>query len=510
MLLKHKAISYRSLTKSPAIGDSPATAGGTDLLSSARSRSVREKTANLLSQIIFVSTLGLILLTALPYGTDGTPWEMLFECAVYALGVLWLIEGMIRKSWRLSRLSLALPIVALLILALVQTIPVSGWIVSADLYETRLFVFKLLALTLAGVLINQYCSSRTRLRALIHTIIVVGVACALFGILRQTTQHSTGFILPGLNPQEGYAQFLNTNHFAFLMEMALGLVLGLLAGGAVGADRVLIYFAAAAPMWVAVILSTSRGGILSISAQLIFIVLLCGKVRTSELGPEQTTGVLGWLWNISSSPLFRAVMTVVLLVAISFTIFWVGGEPLSKRLQAIQISGTTINEEEANTAEVNVRDNSNRTDIWKATLRLIAANPILGVGFGGYFVAIPEYHDASGVSVPREAHNDYLELLASGGLMAGALGAWFLILLVRRSRRNFWSADPFRRAACFGALAGLFAIAIHSFVDFGLHITINALVFTALAIIATIEPDSPVESAESRVKSLESRVRSND
>jgi O-antigen ligase len=460
---------------------------GTENTEDAKRKTGKNFPHRLLDRTIFVALLGIIALTALPYGADGTRWETPFECIVYALGVLWLVEGLMRKSWRVSGLSLAIPVVGIILLALIQTIPMSARIVSADPYETRLFVFKLLALVLAGVLMNQYCSSNSRLRALIHTIIAIGMASALFGILRQTTQQSPGFILPALNPQEGYAQFINTNHFAFLMEMALGLVLGLLAGGAVRPDRVLIYLAMAVPMWLAVILSGSRGGILSIFAQLIFIGLLCGKVRPSEHRPEQMGDVLSWLWRISSSPVFRVVMTVVLLSVISFTILWVGGEPLSRRFQAIQVSGgvTSINEE-AGTAEVIVRENTNRSDIWKATLRLIAANPVMGIGFGGYFAAIPEYHDASGVSVPRQAHNDYLELLASGGLIGGILGASFIFLLVRQSRRCLRSRDPFRRAACFGALAGLFAVAIHSFVDFGLHITINALVLTALAIIATV------------------------
>ena len=64
--------------------------------------------------------------------------------------------------------------------------------------------------------------------------------------------------------------------------------------------------------------------------------------------------------------------------------------------------------------------------------------------------------------------------------------------LIKRAREQLRSTDQFRRAACFGALVGLFGVACHSLVDFGLHITINALVFTALVAIATL--NSPVKS----------------
>src|SRR3989449_11657885 len=87
---------------------------------------------------------------------------------------------------------------------------------------------------------------------------------------------------------------------------------------------------------------------------------------------------------------------------------------------------------------------------------------------------------------PLAAHNEYLELLASGGLIGGALGTWFVIVLIKCAREQLRrSRDPFRRAACFGALVGLFGVAIHSLVDFGPHDTVNALVFTALVVIST-------------------------
>jgi hypothetical protein len=46
------------------------------------------------------------------------------------------------------------------------------------------------------------------------------------------------------------------------------------------------------------------------------------------------------------------------------------------------------------------------------------------------------------------------------------------------------SQDVYYRAACLGALTGMFGVVVHSFVDFGLHITINALLFLTLLVIA--------------------------
>ena len=59
---------------------------------------------------------------------------------------------------------------------------------------------------------------------------------------------------------------------------------------------------------------------------------------------------------------------------------------------------------------------------------MFAAHPFLGVGLGGYWIGITAYHDASGLMTPQEAHNDYLELLSSGGLIGFAIGVWFVVV----------------------------------------------------------------------------------
>ena len=107
---------------------------------------------------------------------------------------------------------------------------------------------------------------------------------------------------------------------------------------------------------------------------------------------------------------------------------------------------------------------------------------------GAYWVAVPAFHDASGKMTPQEAHNDYLEILASGGLVGFALVVWFGWMVSKRIRENLNAPHRFRRAACYGATIGMAGVAVHSLLDFGLHTIINALVFTTLIVIATSKP----------------------
>jgi predicted permease len=87
-------------------------------------------------------------------------------------------------------------------------------------------------------------------------------------------------------------------------------------------------------------------------------------------------------------------------------------------------------------------------------------------------------------------------LLASGGLVGTAIGIWFIVNVVRKTRRNLRSENRFRRAASLGATIGIIGVAVHSLADFGLHLIVNALVFTTLIVIATARANWNARAAE--------------
>jgi O-antigen ligase len=453
--------------------------------------------AGVLSKVIFSSLVALIVLTAIPYGTSQAWWKALFVCAIFTLAILWLIEGLISDVWLKDSWPLALPLAALALFSLIQTlpfgtqstnpagIPFAPWnAISADPYQTRFFALKLLALTIAGVLLFRYGSTERRLRTMINVVIGVAVASAIFGIVRQTTQSSALFGLPFLPPDLGYGQFINRNHFAFLMEMSLGLILGLLLGGGVKREQALIYFAALLSLWTGLVLCGSRGGLIALLAQVIAAALLFSVVVRKGNSTEPQSRVL----RIVRSLPVRVTLILVLIVGLVFGTVWLGGDRLATRIEQ------SPNEFSADTSDL--RPAVSRSEIWKASWKLFRAHPILGVGMGGYWAAIPRFHDASGTMTPQEAHNDYLELLASGGLVGLALGVWFAVVVFKRTRENLRSPNRFRRAACLGAAIGIAGVAVHSLVDFGLHTIVNALVFTTLIVIATCK--APWGSARAR------------
>jgi len=456
--------------------------------------------ADTVEQGIFYVLLAFIALSAVPYGTVEPWWQGLFELVVFALAALSLIEGFLSRSYKYSTYRILLPLVALALFGLIQTIPLGvdndlsqrisvkvWWTLSADPHGTRLWVTRMMCLILVAALLLRHTSSQRRLRSLIYLVIGVAAASALFGLARKTMQHDAGFILPHLMPGLGYGQFINNNHFAFLMELALGLLLGLMVAGGVRRERLLIYAGLSLLLAMSLVLSNSRGGILSMLCQVIFVTTVFPAVRHVRSTSNK------WVRLIGTSRLLRTCLVVCLVTTMSVGIVWVGGDSLLGRLEVIP--------GEVSSREGGSRWGDRRIDIWRASWSLVKAHPVVGVGMGGYWTAISQYHNASGEMTPRRAHNDYLELLASGGLIGVALAAWFVFGLVKPVRTQLRSNDRFRRAAAFGALVGLEGVAVHSLVDFGLHTTIIAILAVVLLVIATADVPSEKSVSPRRIGS---------
>ena len=428
----------------------------------------------LLNKLVFSALVLLIVLTPIPYGTVEPWWKAAFVCAVFVICIFALIEN----PTYIPGKKVLLPMLALSALAFIQTLSLGTrteanlqvWnAISADPYQTRFFALQLLSLTTFLALLYRYASSERRVRLLVYTVLVIAVVSAVFGILRQTTQQQTGFLLPLLRPKQGYGQFINKNHFAYLMEMAFGLGLGIILGGGVKRDRAMIYVALLFPIWTALVLANSCGGVLAMITQIVVAVLFLTSVRGLSEGYQ--------LQKITQSAALRAVLLVVLFVGIVFGTLWMGGDRLASNFEGASSEFTSDTS----------RQGASRNEIWRASLKMFAAHPILGAGLGGYWIGITAFHDASGLMTPQEAHNDYLELLSSGGVIGLALGVWFVVMVVKKARENFVEGSGYMRAVRFGAILGIAGVAAHSLVDFGLHIMTNAVVFLILIMIATTE-----------------------
>jgi O-antigen ligase len=160
------------------------------------------------------------------------------------------------------------------------------------------------------------------------------------------------------------------------------------------------------------------------------------------------------------------------MVVVAFgAVTWLGGENALTRLLG------SINTDDPTTG---------RAHFWAVTVDIIKTHPLLGIGLGAFSVVYTGYDSRNGLFRLEQAHNDYLQVLSDGGIVGAALGLFFVISLFRLGFARRESHDDFRRGVATGALAGCFAVLVHSFFDFTLHTPSNALLFLILAGLATM------------------------
>ncbi len=142
---------------------------------------------------------------------------------------------------------------------------------------------------------------------------------------------------------------------------------------------------------------------------------------------------------------------------------------------------------------------NDRLDVYRQSLALWLRFPWLGTGLATFREAFPmvETPSLSGVSYDH-AHNDYLELLVTTGVVGAAvlaLGALALVLRLAAVAREGERGED--RAAGLAALGALAAVAVHSLFDFGLSMPANA---ATLAILCGAALAAPRQGSRDRRK----------
>ncbi|HWQ14436.1 MAG TPA: O-antigen ligase family protein, partial [Roseiflexaceae bacterium] len=137
-----------------------------------------------------------------------------------------------------------------------------------------------------------------------------------------------------------------------------------------------------------------------------------------------------------------------------------------------------------------------RRVIWRETLPLVRDVWLAGAGTGTYATAMVFYQRTGREYAFNQAHNEYLQTAAEGGLLVflplAVAAVAFARLAARRLRAD--RSGVYRLRA--GALAGLAAALVQSCWETGLRLPANALLAAVLAAIAVHDPVAPPASGE--------------
>jgi putative inorganic carbon (HCO3(-)) transporter len=106
-----------------------------------------------------------------------------------------------------------------------------------------------------------------------------------------------------------------------------------------------------------------------------------------------------------------------------------------------------------------------RLPLMATASRIIADNPLLGVGANNYTAALPDYASTHHSDFLYTVHNQYLLVWAETGLVGLAAFLWFLIATIRRGFEGWKRSDPLLALLALGFTAALVGQMVHMQVD---------------------------------------------
>jgi len=215
-----------------------------------------------------------------------------------------------------------------------------------------------------------------------------------------------------MGPGGYFGPFVYRNQFAAFLEALLPIAI---LAAIDDRRRMIWWIAAAAAMFASVVAAGSRAGT-AISFTLLFLVPAAASIR-------------GWISRV----VFLRFAAAVLVSAAVLT-FVAGWETIWARFQE-------------------PHPYSLREDLVRSTLDMIAARPWTGWGLGTWSTAYPAYARFDDGSFVNQAHNDWLQWAAEGGIPLLLLMLWVVWRAAGPAWRSLWGI-------------GILAVFVHALLDY--------------------------------------------
>jgi O-antigen ligase/tetratricopeptide (TPR) repeat protein len=439
--------------------------------------------------ILFIIFLSVLIFAPLAFGTVE-PWS-LAVMEIISMAALWayLLSAAKKDGWSLYEAPGITPLLCLVCYILAQIIPmpaefirlispstyavyagsagVTGqltWIpISVHPKATLSEFMRIASYAAFYILTVQLLAKGKYLKRTVGVIVFFGAALAIYAMFQAFMPNGKIYWFREVVTGSIFGPFANKNHYAGLMAMMTPVALGLFIAlkpvvvyeslrdrivemlGHKQLNNHILVGMAAALMAVSLFLTLSRGGIISLCAAIAFFYLL---VLLRKGGKKL------------SVPALLISIIAVLIVG------WFGWTPIFSRFHQL----TTLDLTNAGSLD--------RTELWGNGIAIIKDFPVTGSGFGSFSSVYPQYATKWADMQVFNAHNDYIELVAEGGVIALVLAIWFVCAVFYRAVRIIPERkDLYSVCIYMGSLAGIFAMLVFSLLDFNMHIGSNGLFF---------------------------------
>jgi O-antigen ligase len=289
---------------------------------------------------------------------------------------------------------------------------------------------------------------------------------AVFGLIYAATSNDKLYwIRPSLEQARAFGPYLNPTNFAGVMEMATPWLAGCALANwrRTRGDR----------------LTELRAPMLAAGAVLCLTSALATASKASAVLLTVSLTLLGWA-AVRGRRRKLALLGAVLLLCAG-AVLTLRSTKLGERVEQF------LDLTEGGYSELG------RVVAWRASLPMLSDYAAVGCGFGSFRDVFPRYVPTGEALRWQQVHNDYLELLIEGGVVAGALLAWLIWAYWSRVLRGTrWRSEAGPNLEAIGLVLGLLSLSVHAFFDFNHQIPANALLFVTLAAMAMARSERAV------------------
>lgn len=312
----------------------------------------------------------------------------------------------------------------------------------------------LIAVVVFTVVVEVYRRPE-QVRRLLLAVTCAGGAVAAIGLAQRLTSASGIYwFFPTPTGVADAGPFVNHNHYAQYLNLSIGAAMGLLvltlrglhlhrdwtapdlaaALREPGARGAWLYAVVVVGGVVAVFLSMSRGGMISLLVAAVFATVLLARKQNVRHG--------GWVF-------------VVLMLVAFVGVLYAGFDAVYDRLAAIK------NHPDAT---------GGRLQIVQDVLAVWRKYPVAGTGLGTHAYVFPSYDRSGSPILAAHAENEYAQALEETGAGGLALVLAFAAIVWANFARAARARRPRVCVAAIGLGYGLLAVMVHSLSDFGQHV----------------------------------------
>lgn len=280
-----------------------------------------------------------------------------------------------------------------------------------------------------------------------------------------------------------HGAFVNSNHFAGYLEMAIAFGFGLIwAEVLTNSDRVKgigdrgerVEKRALPFIWRAAVccvlagglaFTRSRGGLLAVAATMIALL------------------AMGVLHRRTTREHRRAALVIIAALVIGVTVLMMtAGRPALVRFIATDVKDAR---------------HDFRVQVWSGSIDAWRMFPHFGSGLGTFREVFRRVQPREITGLVEQAHNDFLQLLVTGGWIGAALGLIAFGSVYAILMRG-WLQQQHREESAFilAALGALFSLTLHGLVDFNMSLPANPATLAILLGAATAATHYPRKLTE--------------